>query len=371
MMRKIQIINSKDHWAAGWFGKLERIQCVIDTVLKKAEFEVKVDEVSSVSELGSLLDKLPEDTLVWTNAYYVDNEKGGTVWLNESVEKRNIPLIGSSAETLENALKKDICQSILQKHDIPIPGFAVLASADADKVEQFLMDCEIDYPIVLKPTATCLSLGVCLVKNHAEAVEKAQQILIDFPKSNLIAEEFLPNNDITCGYLELGDDVLLMPTHYSYKNKPGKDHIYNFEDRLIIENENRQRSIVTEKSIRSQLEVMMPRMVQSLDIRDITRIDGRPDENGTLRYFDVNGFPGLSFKGVISDMVAASFLFFPTYSQETVYQALINTVVANALMRNNLAVPEILTTHNLFMLASDLVVRTKKNLSTTGMAVQF
>lgn len=359
-MSKIQIINSKGHWAAGWFGKPERIKVLTDTVLNKAKFEVKVDEVASITDLKILLDSLSSDTLVWTNAYYVDTKNGDTVWLNEWVENMNLPLFGSKAQTLQNLLEKDTCQTILNEHNIPIPKFAVLPSENANRLKEFLLDCTINYPLVLKPTSSCLSLGVCLVKNYKEALEKAQKTLSDFPDSNLIVEEFLPNDDITCGYLELGEDILLMPTHYGYRNKPGKEHIYNFDDRLIIDNVHRYRSVVSEEYLRDQLEERIPQIVQALDIRDITRIDGRQDKNGTLRYFDINGFPGLSFKGVISDIVAVCFLFFPDYPQATIYEALINTVVANALMRNNLPVPGRLKEHNLFSLESSSVIRTKK-----------
>ncbi len=63
-MSKIQFINSKGHWAAGWFGKPERIDFVIDKVLKKAEFEITVNEVSNIAELENLLDQLSSDTFL-------------------------------------------------------------------------------------------------------------------------------------------------------------------------------------------------------------------------------------------------------------------------------------------------------------------
>lgn len=360
---KIQIINSKGYWAAGWFGKPERINFVIDKVLNKAGFDIAIDEVSNISELETLLGRLSSDTLVWTNAYYVDTKDGDTDWLNKYVEKNGLPLFGSGAKVLENLLQKDVCQSILSNHNIPVPGFAVLSANDSGKIEAFFSNCEMDYPMVLKPTAECLSLGVCLVYNHKEAVEKGRAILQDYPTSNLIAEEFLPNDDITCGYVELGDDILLMPTHYGYANKPGNSHIYNFDDRLVVDNPNRQRSIVIEPGLRKQLEMTIPKTVEVLGIKDITRIDGRPDKSGKLRYFDINGFPGLSGKGIISDMVAQAFLFFPNYPQIEVYRALINTVISNALMRNGLPVPVLLNAQNLFTLESDSVIRTRKNIS--------
>ena len=362
---KIQIINSKGHWEAGWFADPKRIDYITNGVLKKAGLEVNVAEVSNLSELNKLLDSLDSDTLVWTNAYYLDMQDEGLAWLNKFVEERGLSLLDSGAQVLGNLLHKDVCQSILEKNSIPVPTFATFSSKNLDELELFFLECDIDYPLVLKPTAGYRSFGVCLVKNYTEAVEKAKQILIDFPESNLIVEEFLPNDDISCAYLELGEDVLLMPTHYCYKNKPGKHHIYTIEERADEVNVNRQRFAVTEKPILKQLETMVPRIAQALDINDISRIDGRMDKEGTLRYFDINGFPGLSYKGgVVSDIVNQAFIFFPNYPKESVYKALINTVVASALMRNNLSVPEIVSSHNLFTLESDLVVRTKKSVAT-------
>lgn len=357
-MNKIQIINSKGHWASGWFRELETIQYLIDNVLDEAELDVDVEEISSLPELKQLLNRLSPDTLVWTNAYYVDTENGDSLWLNQLVEERNLSLFGSNAQTLEMLLEKDTCQNILSKNNIPIPDFAILLSKDADKVEQFLYECAIDYPIVLKPTASCMSQGVCLVKNYVEAVEKAQKILIDFPKSNLIVEEFLPSDDITCAYLELGEDILLMPTHYILQGNPGESNIYSTKNRFV--DLNKMRLIVTEQPILDQLKIMIPRIVDTCNISDVTRVDGRLDKKGVLRYFDINGFPGLSAQIPMSDIVALSFLFYPNYSQKTVYQALINTIVANALMRNELHIPQILITHNLFTLESDSVIKTKK-----------
>ncbi len=322
--------------------------------------EITVNEVSNIAELENLLDQLSSDTLVWTNAYYIDTENGGIEWLNRFVESRGFALFGSGAKVLEILLKKDVCQTKLNMHNIPVPSFDILSKNNADRVDAFFANCKIDFPLVLKPTAECLSFGICLVHNYKEAVEKGRAILSDYPASDLIVEEFLPNNDITCGYLELGNDILLMPNHFEYTNKPGEKHIYDNNERLIIDNPNRQRKIVTEPDLRAQLETMIPRIVDVLGVRDITRIDGRQDKNGKLRYFDINGFPGLSGIGFISGMITLTFLFYPNYPQAEVYQALINTALANALIRNKLPVPDVLNTNNLFTLKSDLVIRTKK-----------
>lgn len=66
---------------------------------------------------------------------------------------------------------------------------------------------------------------------------------------------------------------------------------------------------MTDNNILTQLESEIPKIVEAMCIRDITRVDGRLDEKVKLKYFDINCFPGLSFTGVICDMVVIGFYF--------------------------------------------------------------
>ena len=170
----ILIITSKNHWNLGWFELPENLEFMIDAVMKEKNFDIQVTEVANTVELDKVLDILSKDTLIWTNAYYVKH-KNGQIWLNEHIEKRGFSILGSGSEALKNVLQKNICQSILEKANIPIPANAILLAKDIRLIKEFFLQCTIDFPLVLKPTGESASAGVYLVHNEEEAIEKGQK----------------------------------------------------------------------------------------------------------------------------------------------------------------------------------------------------
>ncbi len=355
---KILIISSKGHWVHGWFTSPSDLRIGVE-VLKKAGFEVLTTEVEDLAQLNSTLDKISSDTLIWANAYFVnDGEK--LVWLNDCIEARNLPYVGSNAQTLKDVLKKGQCQSILKNHQIPIPDFCITGWHNILEIEDLIFENNIKIPCVLKPTTESGSIGVCKADNLDEAREHAYQILQDFPKSNVIIEDFLPSDDITCGYLEMGHSVLLLPTSYIVKSASGKNNILQRKERLRAwDDKDKMQPPVKDASILEQLKVEVPLIAKVLNIQGITRIDGRLDINGTLCFFDVNGLPALCFpEGV---MVKQCFSCFPDYAKMEVYTGLLHTIVHNALMRNSFVVPRAAREHNLFTMRSEFAIKVKKS----------
>ncbi len=353
---KTIFINSKGHWRNGWISSPPELQPIIH-ILRKAGMEVETVEVSSLPQLNRTFDSISSDTLVWTNAYYVDDENGGHVWLNDLVEERGLPLLGSSASTLQKLLKKDVCQTILQQAGIAIPSFTVIKAEDLAEARTIIAQSGIGFPMVLKPTAESGSVGVSMANDLETATEMAVQVLTDFPLSDVIVEAFLPSDDITCGYLEMGEEILMMPTYYLVRSTPGKKNILVRDARLRSwDGADKLQVPVTDPSILEQLMLSAPTIVDTLDIQNVTRIDGRLDAEGTLRFFDINGFPALDFPDSV--LPKQCFTCFPNYSQNEVFEALINTIVHNALLHHRMKVPDAMRTHNLFTLESDLVIKT-------------
>ena len=348
------IISSKGHWRNGFLTSNDELQFAI-TILEKTGIKVQSVEVENIVQLTSVLDNVAENTLVWGNAYYVNNDDE-TVWLNDFVKARNLPFFGSSAATLRHLLQKDVCQNLLQKANLPIPKFAILTAANIANIENIIAESGIDFPMVLKPTAESGSVGVTMAKTMATTKTKAQQILNDFPLSQVIIEEFLPSDDITCGFLKLGTQILLLPTYYMVKSVSGKEHILDRTQRLRSwDDVDKMQPVITDNLILNQLKKHLPKIIETLDIQDFTRVDGRLDKAGTLRFFDINGMPALDFPDSV--MNKQCFSCFPDYSQETIYSGLLHTIVQNALLRYEMNVPEVMKTHNLFTMKSDFVIR--------------
>lgn len=353
-LSSILIINSKNHWRNGWLTSPSHIQ-MASNIIEKTGIKVQSIEVENVAQLETVLNNTAENTLIWGNAYYV-NHGDSIVWLNDFIENRNLPFIGSSAKTLRCLLQKDACQSILQEADLPIPKHCVLTKSTIGQLEERIKQSNINFPMVLKPTAESGSVGIVLVKNTSDLVTNAHQIINDFPQSNLIIEEFLPSDDITCGFLKLGQEVLLLPTYYLVRSVSGKSNILDRVQRLRKWDDiDKMQPVVTDSNILTQLEQSIPKIVKSLDIQTITRVDGRLNSIGELSFFDVNGLPALDFPDSV--IIKQCFSCFPKYSTETVYQALLFTIVQNTLLKYDYAIPEMMRKHNLFELESEFVSR--------------
>ncbi|HAS45788.1 MAG TPA: hypothetical protein DCS93_35230 [Microscillaceae bacterium] len=363
---KITIINSKKHWRNGWLSSQAELQIVVD-ILKKADIEVHITEVDSVASLENVLQNVSDNTLVWSNAYYVNTKENEVVWLNDYVQKYQLPLLGSGATTLRNLLQKDITQQMLRTAHIPIPNNLVMNATQINEIELLLAQSNLEFPVVLKPTAESGSVGVVMANDVEDASQKAKQILHNYPHSQVIVEPFLPSDDITCGFLQLGDQTLLLPTYYLVKSKAGTHHILSRTERLSPwDGKDKMQPVITDEQIRTQLTVQVPRIIEAFDIQDISRVDGRLDKTGTLRFFDVNGLPALCFpEGV---MVKQCLNSFPNYEEKVVFEALIHTVVNNALQRYGFSVPPIMQEHNLFTLQSDLVITLQKIASDISLA---
>ena len=354
---KILFLNSRGHWRNGWLTSPEELQIAVN-VLRKAGIAVETTEVENIPQLEKVLDEVSSDTLLWPNAYYVDAGAGKVAWLNDYIEARQLPYLGSNAETLRTILEKDACQAVLRENGQPIPDYTVITRGNIEDIDSLISQNIGSFPVVLKPTAESGSVGVSMAGNHWKAREDAIQILKDFPQSNVIIEAFLPSDDITCGFLQLGEEVMLLPTAYIVKSVAGKSNILSRKERLRPwDDEDKMQPYIADGAILGQLRMHIPTITAVLGIRGITRIDGRLDKNGTLRFFDVNGLPALCFpEGV---MVKQCLTCFPEYSPMEVFEGLIHTVVHHALLQYGMEAPKIMQRRNLFTMESSLAIKTE------------
>ena len=352
---KILFLNSRGHWHNGWLTSQKELQIVVN-ILRKAGITVETTEVESIPQLEKVLDEVSSDTLLWPNAYYVDAGGGKVAWLNDFIEARQLPYLGSNAETLRTVLEKDACQALLRNNGLPIPQFTVITRENIGDIYSLISQNIYSFPVVLKPTAESGSVGVCMARNLWQAKEYAIQILKDFPQSNVIIEAFLPSDDITCGFLQLGEEVMLLPTAYIVKSVAGKANILSRKERLRPwDDKDKMQPCITDEAILGQLRAHIPAIAAALSIRGITRIDGRLDATGALRFFDVNGLPALCYPEAV--MVKQCLTCFPGYTPMQVFEGLVYTVACQALLQYEAEAPDVIRKRNLFTMNSDIVVR--------------
>jgi len=351
----ILIINSQGHWINGWMSFPESLNSVVKT-LQESNCEIETVEVQSLEELHLVLEEVEQDTLIWANAYLVNSKNGKEHNLIEQVQQYNLPILGSNSETLLKLLEKDTCQQILEKDGIPVPEYFTINKTDIERADDFIRDNKLPFPLIIKPTKESRSNGITKVDNKEEAIIIIEQLGYKYPNSNIIVEEFLPTDDITCGFLRLGDEIMLLP---SYNVITGMDCTKEILSAAHYElpPSYKKEVIIQDSNILGQLEKYVPLIVNLLEIHSFTRVDGRLDQNGVLKFFDINGMPGLNYSA--SAIIKQCIVHFPSYSEEYLFQALINTIVLENLDKYNLPAPPKMRTNHLFNLKSESVIKLK------------
>lgn len=352
---KILIINSQGHWINGWMSFPESLNTVVQT-LQKSNFPVETVEVKSLQELRLILESIEGNTLVWANAYWVNGEENQQHNMVEEIQQYNLPLLGSDPQTLLKLLEKDTCQQILKEGGIPIPEHFIINTADTATIEDFLQGNSLPFPWVIKPTNESRSNGITKVHHQQEAIEVIEQLRHKYPNSNIIIEEFLPTDDITCGFLKLGDQIMLLPSYNVITGMDCSKEIFSEAHYQLPPSYERQ-VLIQDDNVLNQLKEQLPRLVELLGIHNFTRVDGRLDQNGLLKYFDINGMPGLNYPN--SAIIKQCAVHFPNYSEAYLFQCLINTIILDNLHRYNLPVPKDMQDHHLFNLESETVIRLK------------
>lgn len=352
---KVTVISSKGHWKNGWISHYEDLK-VMMAALERNRIIVRHVEVDCLEELHNILSTISSEELILPNAYYVDVNRGSEekVWLVDIIETYNLPVIGSNKTTLQNVLQKGVCQSILKANNIPVPEFAVVKTTELDQVADILNQSKVSYPAVVKLTAESGSKGMTddsLVHNQKDAIYQIQQMITTY-QGDVIIEDFLPSEDITAGYYANSQgEPQLLTTYYKVDSKPGMTSIMGHKERFMKWGGEKHMPEVKEAYILDQVKTIMPKICKVLNIRDITRIDGRLDNNGQLRIFDVNGFPALVFPESVQ--VKQAMVCFPHFDKMKVYEALLNTIVMAAAERYNIKIPESVQALNLFQLANE------------------
>lgn len=350
---KILIINSQGHWMNGWMSFPKSLETVVK-VLEKTGCDVKTVEVQSLNELEQVLQATDQDTLIWANAYWVNGKNGTQHGLVEQIQKYNLPMLGSSLATLLRLLEKDTCQKMLKEANIPIPDYLIIDQNNIDQAHDLIKNMTLTFPLVIKPTKESRSQGIKKVHNRQETIATFEALRHKFPNSNIIIEEFLPNDDITCGYLKLGSEIMLLPSYNVVRGMDCSTEIFS-EAHYKLPPSYEQQVLIQDANTLHQLEMYLPLIVDLLAIRSTTRVDARLDKNGVLKFFDINGMPGLNYP--ISALIKQCFVHFPNYDEAYLFECLINTIVAENLQQYDMPVPALMQTHHLFNLKSETIIK--------------
>jgi D-alanine-D-alanine ligase len=187
---------------------------------------------------------------------------------------RQMPYTGSGAEASRRAFDKLQSKRVFVEAGIPTPEYAVLTAVAA---------CPLPLPVVVKPTRQGSSIGLHCVRAESDWAAALADALRYGP---VLVERFIPGRELTVGLL--GDaalpvvEVRAPEGWYDY----GAKYTQGRTDYLV------PAPLTGAQTLRCQ--DLARRVFQSLDCRDLGRVDFRLSPTDELFVLEMNTIPGFT-----------------------------------------------------------------------------
>jgi len=219
----------------------------------------------------------------------------------------DVPYSGSDPFTLALCLHKARTKDFLTAHGIPNAPYTLIESAsDLERLvsgqSPFAARLSSQAPLFLKPVHEGSSKGITernLVRSRDE-LETQGRFLLDTYDQPVIAEEFLPGAEFTCGVLGNGSTARVLPlVAINFRSLPqGAVPIYGYEAKWIWDTPSDPLDIFEcpariDRRLGAAIEDVVLRAYRVLGCRDWSRIDVRLDANGVPNIVEVNPLPGI------------------------------------------------------------------------------
>jgi D-alanine-D-alanine ligase len=217
-----------------------------------------------------------------------------------------IPYSGSDPFTLSLCLDKARTKDFLTAHGIPNARYAVIedeASLARLLAGEMGSDSIVSaFPLFLKPVHEGSSKGITeknFVRDRDELEAQARFLLATYDQP-VIAEEFLPGAEFTCGVLGNGASAQVLPiVGMNFESLPaGALPIYGYEAKWVWDTPDEPLDIFEcpariSPALQRAIEDVVLRAYRILGCRDWSRIDVRLDAKGRPNIVEVNPLPGI------------------------------------------------------------------------------
>jgi D-alanine-D-alanine ligase len=328
-MKRVLIITGPGGDAQGW-GNLE----VTKTLSGALNSDGKSSEIAFVRSMDDFLKAIDNSTydIVWSALYYISDKEDiiglnvdDDAWLADKLDRRQIPYIGPSSQTMKDLISKTATHHILGAQHISVPWYHQVDAGENIS--------DIRFPVFVKPSCESRSVGISdesVVQNMTELQNRVAFIHERFAQPALI-EEYLPGEEYTVLMIGNGENQVLIPGVVTVKG--GHDGKYP-----ILRSDMRGVGItrvgIPEHSAEEANELGR-QAVEALNCLDHVRVDMRFDAHSKLKIIEVNGIPGLKPIKSWSPQMFTLYNRSPRGPLED-YRLLIHKIVDSGLDRYNL-----------------------------------
>jgi len=286
--------------------------------LEKGGHSVKIIEggMNFIEEMKDFMPRVVSGErpgMVFNMAYGIQGQNRYT-HVPAMLEMLGIPYVGSGPEAHSVVQDKVMTKIVLQKNNIPTPGFWVFSTSE-DKFDDLI------FPVIVKPKMESTSMGMEVVDNWDD-LRKAVAKQIEKFSQDILVEQFIPGREFAVGLLGNGTHVEILPiVEIDLKGDPNK--IQTISDKKSTPLDKICPAKLTEQQ-EKEIKKISLESFKKLGLNDFARVDLRMDQNGNVYILELNSMASL---GVTGSYVHAAKT--AGYS----YDSLINKILDTAAMR--------------------------------------
>ncbi|MCF6174534.1 MAG: hypothetical protein L3J71_02075 [Victivallaceae bacterium] len=264
--------------------RTKKLEIEISKALEKTENNVSFIKFHNLKQFYQELIKIKSDeSIVLTLSEYVDDNRERFV--SSILEELGIPFVGSGSDAVCNALLKEKAKAFFIKDGIPTPAFFMVAS------HEDINKCSLEFPVVLKPRSSGCSEGVSIAHNQNQFEKTAKDLLAEF-KQPVMVEEYIGGincREYTVGVLNNDGNRVAI---FSEIIIPEKNGVKLLTEKVKNNQETDRITEVNDSLIREKLRSIALKTMQSVDGKDVGRVDIRYD-GSNFYVLEINLFPGL------------------------------------------------------------------------------
>jgi D-alanine-D-alanine ligase len=290
----------------------------VATALEKGGHVVKVIEgdMHVSDEIREFMPKVISGEvpgMVFNMAYGIQGQNRYT-HVPAMMEMLGIPYFGSGPEAHAIVQDKVMTKIVLQRFNIPTPGFWVFRTAE-DKFD------DIEFPVIVKPKLESTSMGMEVVYNWDD-LRPAVQKQIEKYSQDILVEQFIPGREFAIGVLGNGGNIETLPiVELDLKGDPNK--IQTKDDKMVSPLDKICPAPLSKEQT-TELNNLCKDAYIKLGLYDYARVDIRMDTKGKFFILELNSMASLGLGGS---------LFYSAKAAGYTYETFINKLLDVATMR--------------------------------------
>lgn len=228
--------------------------------------------------------------------------------LQEILEKRMLPFVGSGSEASRLGMNKHHTKRVWETEGLPTPPYVVAERQPIDSVRSLN---RIAAPAVAKALDSGSSIGVYICKSQEELRVACEKILSDY--GQVLVEKYIDGKELTVGILEdrALDPIWIVP----------KSAFFDYEAKYKSPDTEHRFDTGLPDDVIARVRTLAEQANAFVGARDLARVDVMVDRDNNPFLIEINTMPGFTPKSLLPEAAAHGGIEFPQLVDRLVKRA--------------------------------------------------